>query len=162
MRIITYIILGIIVLIYFSSFNFYDTGNDIIDYPLHSLYHASISHLIANGISLFALSFMEDIIGWKQFLLAILFIWIVSSILLYIVHKIFPSRKIYTVGFSGIIFGLMVVYYSLLNQSPLVSLGGLILSIVPQLAIPGISFEGHLTGIIAGVIYVLLFPIHYN
>jgi rhomboid domain-containing protein 1 len=159
MRIVTYIILGIIVLIFFSSFNFHDTGNDIIDYPLHSLYHANISHLVANGISFIALSFMEEVIGWGQFLMAILFIWIVSSIILYIIHMIFPSRKIYTVGFSGVIFGLVVVYYSLLNQSPGVTLAGLVISILPQLAIPGISFEGHLAGIIAGIIYVLLFPV---
>ncbi|XWV24766.1 mg642 protein [Tupanvirus deep ocean] len=159
MRIITYIILGIIVLIFFSSFNFYDTGYDIVDYPLRSFYHANTSHLIANGISLFALSFMEEIIGWDQFLLAILFIWIVSSILLYIIHIIFPSRKIYTVGFSAVIFGLIVIYYSLLNQSAAVTLAGLVISILPQLAIRGISFEGHLAGIIAGVIYVVLFPV---
>ena len=158
MRIITYIILGIIVLIFFSSLNFYDTGYDIVDYPLRSFYHANISHLVANGISLYALSFMEDIIGWGQFLLAILFIWIVSSIILYVIHIIFPSRKIYTVGFSAVIFGLIVVYYSLLNQSPAVTLAGLVVSILPQIAIPGISFEGHLAGIIAGIIYVLLFP----
>ncbi|XWV26009.1 putative rhomboid protein [Tupanvirus soda lake] len=159
MRVITYIILGIIVLIFFSSFNFYDTGYDIVDYPLRSLYHANVSHLVANGISLFALSFMEEIIGWNQFLLAILFIWIVSSILLYIIHIIFPSRKIYTVGFSAVIFGLVVIYYSLLNQSTTVTLAGLVISILPQLVVPGISFEGHLAGIISGIIYVLLFPV---
>lgn len=163
MRVITYIILGIITIIFFTSLNFYDIGNDIIDYPLRSLYHANISHLLANGLSLYALSFMEEIIGWTQFLIAILFIWITSSIILYIIHIIFPSRKIYTVGFSGIIFGLIVVYYTLFKQGhqegPGVNLIGLIISILPQLAIPGISFEGHLAGILAGIIYVLLFPL---
>jgi rhomboid domain-containing protein 1 len=72
---------------------------------------------------------------------------------------VIPSRKIYTVGFSGVIFGLLVLYYSLLNQSPGVTLIGLIISIIPQLTIPGISSEGHFAGIIAGVMYILLFPI---
>ena len=159
MRIVTFIILGIIVLIFFSSFNFYNTNNDLIDYPLRSLYHADISHLLANSISFYALSFMEEVIGWGQFLLAIIFIWIVSSIILFMIQKAFPSRKKYTVGFSGVIFGLVVVYYSLLNMSPGVTFVGLAASIIPQLAIPNISFDGHLAGIIAGIIYVMLFPV---
>ena len=102
---------------------------------------------------------MEEIIGWGQFLFAILFIWIVSGIILYIIHKVFPSRKVYTVGFSGVIFGLIVVYYTLLGKGPGVSFIGLLVSILPQLVVPGISFEGHLSGIIAGIIFVLLFPV---
>jgi rhomboid domain-containing protein 1 len=162
MHIITYIILGIIVIIFFSPLNFHDTGHGIIDYPLHSLYHANIEHLIANNISLYSLSFIEDIIGGKQFLFAIIFIWIVSSILLYIEFTVLPSRKVYTVGFSGVIFGLIVIYFTLLNQSPTITLAGLIISILPQLATPGISFDGHLCGIIAGILYVILFPVKKN
>lgn len=157
MRIVSYIILGIIILVFFSVNN-YSSGNDLIDYPLRSFYHADMSHLIANGISFLALSFMEEIIGWDQLLLAILFIWIFSSILLYLYHFLFPSRKVYTVGFSGVIFGLIVVYYSLLGQSAGVNILGLIISILPQLTMIGISFEGHLAGIIAGVLYIMLFP----
>lgn len=151
--------LGIIVVIFFTPVNFYDTGKDIIDYPLRSFYHANIAHLVANGISLYSLSFIENVIGSTQFFFAIIFIWIVSSLLLYLTHKIFPSRKVYTVGFSAVIFGLIVVYFTLLNQSPAVTLTGLVISIIPQLAVPGISFEGHLCGIVAGIIYVLLFPV---
>jgi len=159
MRVISYIILGIIILIFLTPINNFNTGKDIIDYPLHAFYHANTSHLIANSISLFSLSFIEEIIGWKQFLLAMVFLWIFSSIILYIIHLILPSRKVYTIGFSGVIFGLMVIYYSLLNQSPGITLVGLVISILPQLAIKGISFEGHLSGIIAGILYILLFPV---
>jgi len=158
MPIISYIILGIIVLVFLTSINNYNTGYDAIDYPLRSLYHANLSHLLANGISLFALSFMEEVIGWKMFLFAIVFIWIVSSMILYFIHLAFPSRKVYTVGFSGVIFGLIVIYFSLLGRSAGVTLLGLVVSILPQLYMTGISFEGHLAGIIAGIIYILLFP----
>jgi membrane associated rhomboid family serine protease len=157
MRVVTYIILGILLLVFFTVNN-YSTNVEVIDYQLRSFYHADMQHLIANSISLFALSFMEEVIGWKMFFFAILFIWVVSSLLLYIIHRIFPSRKVYTVGFSGVIFGLIVVYYSVLNQSPGVSILGLAISILPQLTMIGISFEGHLAGIIAGIIFILLFP----
>lgn len=160
MRIVSYIILGILAIIFLSPLNFKNFNNGIIDYPIRSLYHADWSHLIANGISLYALSFIEDIMGSTQFLMAIIFIWILSSYILWGIQTIFPSRKVYTVGFSGVIFGLIVIYYSLLNSSPGFTLLGLGISILPQLFVKGISFEGHLSGIIAGIIYVLLFPVN--
>lgn len=145
--------------VYFSALNFKNTGIDALDYPIRAFYHANLSHLVANAISFYSLSFIENIMGSKRFLLAMIFIWIVSSIILLTIHKIFPSRKVYTVGFSGVIFGLIVIYYTLLNTSPGVTILGLMVSIIPQLLVPGISFEGHLSGIIAGFIYVFLFPV---
>lgn len=158
MRVITFIIIGIILIVYFTRLNYYDTGYDIIDYELRAFHHANMTHLIANGISFWSLSFMEEVIGWQQFLFAILFIWILSGIILYLIHLIFPSRKVYTVGFSGVIFGLIVVYFSLLGKGP-VSFAGLLVSILPQLFVRGVSFEGHLAGIIAGIVYILIFPV---
>ena len=87
-----------------------------------------------------------------------MFIWIVSSVLLYIYHIIFPSRKVYTVGFSGVIFGLIVVFYSLMNYSHREMLLPLAAAIVPQLFTLGISYEGHIAGIIAGFLYLYFFP----
>lgn len=160
MNIVTYIILGILITIFFIMKKFYDTGYDIIDYPLRALYHADLNHLVANSISFYSLSFIENIMGRKQFIFAIVFIWLVSSILLYIDHIILPSRKVYTVGFSAVIFGLIVIYYSLLNRSTVVTFAGLAVSILPQLFVPNISFDGHLCGIIAGILYVTMFPLN--
>lgn len=157
MRIVSYIILGIIVIVFFTKLNFYNTNYEILNYPLRAFYHANISHLFANAISFYSLSFIEDIMGSAKFLFAMLFIWIVSSIMLYVYHRIFPSRKVLTVGFSGVIFGLIVIYYTLLNNAPGITTLGLIVSILPQLLVPGISFEGHVCGILAGVLYVLIF-----
>jgi len=162
MNIVTYLVLAVLITLFFVMRNYYDTGHDIIDYPLHSLYHANLDHLIANSISFFSLSFIETVIGWKRYLFAIVFIWLVSSLLLFIYHKIVPSRKVYTVGFSAVIFGLMVVYYSLLGQGPAVTLTGLIISILPQIFVPGISWEGHICGVLAGILYILLFPVNKN
>lgn len=160
MQIVSFIILGIMAIVFFTSLNFYDTKYELLNYPIRAFYHANISHLVANAISFFSLSFIENVLGSVQFTIAMVFIWIVSSIILYIIHRIFPSRKKYTVGFSGVIFGLMVIYYFLLNKSPGITLVGLIVSILPQVIVPGISFEGHLSGIIAGFIYVFLFGLN--
>lgn len=162
MRIVTVIILGILIMVFLTSLNNFNTGNELVDYNLRAFYHANWSHLVANSISFIALSFMEEVMGWQQFFISIIFIWIVSSMILYIIHKLYPSRKVYTVGFSGVIFGLYVVYISLLNTSPTVSIVGLAISILPQFFVKGISFEGHLAGILAGIIYVLIFrPRHF-
>ena len=159
MQYLSYIILGMMILIYFSSLNFYDTNNEALNYLARSFYHANLEHLIANGVSFYMLSPIENTMGTGPFLFMLIFIWVVSSMLLYLYHSIFPSRKVYTVGFSAVIFGMFVVYYTLLNKSPGVTVAGLLISIVPQLFVPGISYEGHICGIIAGLIYVLLFPV---
>lgn len=157
MKIVTFIILGIIIIIFFTKINYYDTGKEIIDYPLRALHHANMEHLLANGISFYGLSFMEEALGSKQYIISIVFIWIVSSLLLYAYHLMVPSRKRYTVGFSGVIFGLIVVYLSMLNQNLGISIAGLAISILPQIFVPNISWEGHIAGVIAGCLYVLIF-----
>lgn len=158
MRTVSYIILGIMFLVYLTPANNFNTSNEAINYLLRSFYHANIQHIVANAISFYSLSFIEDVMGSTSFIIMMVFLWIVSSMLLYIYHLIFPSRKVYTVGFSGIVFGMMVVYLSLMGQSPLIGITGLVISILPQLFVPGISHEGHICGIIAGAIYILLFP----
>jgi rhomboid domain-containing protein 1 len=158
MRTVSYIIIIIMIMIYFMHIE-YTSHMDIIDYPLRAFYHADMNHLIANMVSFYGLSFMEEIIGSKKFLFAIIFIWLVSSIILLLIHSIFPSRKKYTIGFSGVIFGLLVVYFAVMYKNPGLSWFGLAISILPQLFVPGISFEGHLAGIFAGIIYLVIFPL---
>lgn len=157
LRPLSMVILIILAIVFFTKLNNYTTHKDIIDYPLRAFYHANLTHLLANGFSFFILSFMEELIGWQNFLLAILFIWLLSSYILLGIHSFIPKTKVYTIGFSGVIFGLYVLYFSLLGNNNVVSIGGLILSILPQLFVKGVSFEGHLSGIIAGIIFVVLF-----
>lgn len=160
MRVVTITIIGLMVLIYISPFNMHDFGPLIIDAPSRTFYHANWEHLIANSISFFALSFMEEKLGSVRYLFAILFIWVVSTLILYTIFWIFPSRRAYTVGFSGVVFGLSVLYFTMLGASPGISILGLAVTLIPQLFVPGISWEGHLAGIIAGLLYVLIFPFH--
>lgn len=124
---------------------------------LRPLYHNDFTHLILNSLSLYGLSSMEDVIGKSKFIQAVLFIWIVSRLLLYLLHKIAPSANTYAVGFSGVVFGLIIVYLFTLNENNQTELMYLVLSVAPQLFIPGISYVGHLCGIIAGLIYVYVF-----
>lgn len=159
MRVVTIAIIGIMILIYVTPFNMHDFGSIVIDAPARTFYHANWEHLIANSISFFALSFMEQKMGSLKYLMAIIFIWAVSTLILYGIFWLFPSRRAYTVGFSGVIFGLSVLYFTMMGSSPGISALGLAVTLVPQLFVPGISWEGHLAGILAGVLYVICFPI---
>lgn len=157
MYVVTFVILGILFLVYLSALNLKDTGVEFFDYYLRVGYHVNMSHLLANAVSFIILSPMEEILGWQKFLFAIIFIWLISTLILYTIHVVIPSRKIPTVGFSGVIFGLMVIYLSLLNKDQMLSIVALVASIIPQIFVKGISFEGHLSGIIAGFIFVKFF-----
>lgn len=154
MQIITLIIIFIVTLIYFSRYNLKMFRGDLTNYMVGPLYHANMSHLLANMTSLFFLSRVEQSIGWGTYIEAILFIWVVSSLLLFTLHNLVPAMKVKTVGFSGIIFGLIVVNYVLSGMRSTTAAKYLILSIIPQIMIPNISVEGHFCGILAGLIYV--------
>lgn len=157
---VTYVILGILFLIYLTPLNKLNFSNDLINYPFRAFEHANMTHILANAVSFYGLSFIEEAMGSPAYLTAIVFIWLVSSFLLYAYHSIFPSRKVVTVGFSGVVFGLIVVYLFMLNSKPGIPLAGLLISIIPQVFVPGISYEGHICGVIAGVIYSMLFAVN--
>ena len=41
-----------------------------------------------------------------------------------------------------------------LGKNKGITIAGLLLSIIPQLFVPGISYEGHICGVIAGFAYI--------
>lgn len=145
------------VIIFITPLNNSNTSSEIGNYLLRTAYHADLTHLLGNMLTFYGLSFIENVMGHYNFLIAVLFIWIVSSIMLYTYHSIFPSKKVYTIGFSGVIYGLIVVYISLLGNSSRISIIDLVGSLIPQLFIPQISIAGHFFGIVAGIFYVLIF-----
>ena len=132
----------------------------IITYPL---IHSSFGHLFANTFPLFFLSwclfyFYKDI----SFLI-IFFIWIFSGILTFIIGK--PGWHI---GASGLIYGLVFFLFfsglikkqvQLIAISLLVTFlyGGLVWNMFPSFVSEEISWEGHLSGAIAGTLMAITF-----
>lgn len=153
----TIIVLAILALIFFTRLNKIRFNNEFMTYQLRALQHANTQHILANGISFLGLMGLENMLGSTYYALAIVFVTILSSLLLYIYHHVFPSRKVPTVGFSGAVFGLIVIYLACASNNLKVSMIGLTVSILPQLFIQGISWEGHLCGILAGLIFVIMF-----
>ena len=129
----------------------------------HPLIHSGFSHLLANTLPLFFLSwclfyFYRGIAG-KIFIL----IWIGAGLLTFIIGK--PGWHI---GASGLIYGLRLFpFFSgiLRKHVPLVALsllvtflyGSLVWNMFPQFASSTTSWEGHLGGAAAGIAAAILF-----
>lgn len=156
---ITIIITIILFVIYFTV-NKKRFSNKIIDNATSDLYHADMQHLIINLFSFILISPMETILGGKLFLLIIIFIWLVNTLIITLLQSTVPKFNRYSLGFSGVVIGLMVVYAWLLyknKNTAYLNIGLLLLSIIPQFFSKGISFEGHLSGFVAGLIAIFAF-----
>ncbi|NDV64952.1 rhomboid family intramembrane serine protease [Bacteroides sp. 224] len=132
----------------------------------HPLVHGSFKHLLANTFPLFFLSwclfyFYRNIAPYIFFI-----IWIGCGILTYFIGK--PGWHI---GVSGIIYGLaFFLFFSgvLRKHIPLIAIsllitfiyGGLVWNMLPFFAKPTTSWEGHLSGAIAGMICAFAFRSH--
>jgi len=125
---------------------------------LRTLAHGDFLHLLANLFGLWKVRGLSESFTWWQTLIMILFIWVASTLGLYLIKMIGGKGDgRITIGFSGVLFGLFVVYYYLQSNNMSGVLLTLFQGILPHLLVPGISFEGHLAGILAGWLYTTLF-----
>lgn len=129
----------------------------------HPLVHGSMGHLAANSLPFFLLSwclyyFYKDIAS-----LILFFIWTGCGALTFIIGT--PGWHI---GASGIIYGLAFFLFfsgimkgtrALIAISLLITFlyGSIVWSMFPQFTKPGVSWEGHLSGAIAGMVAAILF-----
>jgi membrane associated rhomboid family serine protease len=93
----------------------------------------------------------------KRFILLVLFIVTVSSLLEVIIHRVFPTLPS-SIGFSGILFGLMT--WELVTEKTidvyLLSAIGLMLTL-PSMGNRNVSFDGHAAGALAGGLAGLMY-----
>ncbi len=140
----------------------------------HPLIHSGFKHLFANTLPLLFLSwclfyFYKDIA-----VTIFLSIWIGAGILTFCIGKpgwhIGASGIIYGLAFFLFFSGLLRKYIPLIAISLLVTFlyGGIVWQMSPHFTAPGTSWEGHLSGAIAGSICAFLFlgygpqkPIHF-
>lgn len=127
------------------------------------LVHADWGHLFANTLPLLfllwcLLYFYRDLgIG------ILFFIWIVSGILTFIIGKpgwhIGASGIIYSLAFFLFLSGILRKYIPLVALSLLITFlyGSLVWNMFPQFASVTTSWEGHLSGAVAGIAAAILF-----
>lgn len=134
-----------------------------------AFFHVGILHILFNMVSHLSLgSSLELRLGTFRFLCATLTL-LLSSSSIYVavclaISKMSPYWLSYSsVGYSGVLFSYASIETFLPASSPTRSVFGLfsvptkwypwILMIVLQIMLPGVSFLGHLTGILSGVLY---------
>lgn len=121
--------------------------------------HGNLQHLMSNSVLLFVFTLLVLRHGVGRFLLASLFIIVLSGALVWSL-----ARPALHIGASGWVFGLWALiiadgWYERSLAAVLTSLlvivfyGGMIWSVLPA---NGISFEAHLAGLVTGVMYSAL------
>jgi membrane associated rhomboid family serine protease len=138
------------------------------------LLHANWPHLFANTVPALVLGFLVTLAGLSRFLWATAIVWIVGGLGTWLIGNLGSSCGVETdhIGASGLIFGWLTFllifgffirsgWQILIGLVVLVLYGGVLWGAVPVLnACGGVSWQGHLSGGIAGVLaaYLLSSP----
>ncbi len=131
------------------------TAKGLIGIPLMPFLHGSFDHLVVNTMPAVVLGGLVAIQGSRKFLTATVFITLVGGAALWIV-----GRDAIHVGASGLVFGyfgylIARAWYTRSFVSIVVAVlvtvvyGGILLGVLPFFQ-DGVSWEGHLTGLVAG------------
>jgi membrane associated rhomboid family serine protease len=127
---------------------------------IHSMLHGNLFHLFVNILTFIQLYRLEQMLGARNYFVLIIIILILSSLLYWVLNKfLYGSEVVCSVGFSGVLFGLLVWSRMMLGGGSFdlkeLALWFAVL-VIPVLQNPQISLLGHLSGLIVGV---LLWPI---
>ncbi len=134
------------------------TNFNYVNYLLRSLSHLNIFHLIVNLSSLYKLRDLQSQLSNYKLIKIVMILWLLSDLILYLIHLIFPTTKAITIGFSGIILGLILIKHYLISDNLTQEAVTLWFDILPHLFIPNVSYLGHLSGLFAGFIYLKTIP----
>lgn len=122
--------------------------------------HGSLQHIFCNMLSLYSVGAgLEHFLGRAKYTMLYFFAGIGSSVAV----VLFSDH--YAVGASGAIFGLVGFYLmlALMNRDKLGEtlrkniLPPLLINLLVTVIVPGISIAGHFGGLIAGMIFYLIF-----
>ena len=133
------------------------TAKGLVGIPLMPFLHGSFDHLVVNTMPALVLGGLVAIQGSRKFLTATVFITLAGGAALWIV-----GRGAIHVGASGLIFGyfgylIARAWYTRSFVSIVVAVlvtvvyGGILLGVLPFFQ-EGVSWEGHLTGLVAGAL----------
>lgn len=121
--------------------------------------HYDLIHILMNSASFWSLKLLEKQ-GIFEYMKMIVIIAIAAGFLDSIIRRSFlPDREVYSIGFSGVVCGLMTImtlYTSSINffgfNLPW-SFAPFFYILLTQLIIPHASFIGHLSGVLVGFMY---------
>ncbi|HSV67983.1 MAG TPA: rhomboid family intramembrane serine protease [Mycobacteriales bacterium] len=124
--------------------------------------HGSVAHLAANAMPLFGLGLVAALAGVRRFIGVTALVVVVSGLGVWLFS---PSNTV-TVGASGVVFGYFgyLVMRGAIDRRPVdivvalgvaISYGYLLSGVLP--GAEGISWQGHLSGVVGGVLAAWVF-----
>lgn len=133
------------------------SDDGLIGIVLAPLLHDDWAHLAGNSVPLLVLGFLLAMAGIRTFATVTALVWLVSGLGTWLIGATFTVH----VGASGIVFGWIAylvlrgvfagnVRQILVGLLVLIAYGGALVGVLPGQA--GISWEGHLSGAIGGVV----------
>lgn len=142
-----------------------DPGS-LIDIVTSPFLHGSLEHLASNALPLFSLGFIAAITGLKRFFLITVTIIVIEGLGVWL----FSPENTISVGASGVVFGLFgyLLLRGLVDRRPVdlvVSIGvalsyGYVMWNSIGFGVTGISWQGHVSGLVGGIIAAILFREH--
>lgn len=138
--------------------------------------HANWQHLMANTVPLLVLGFLMTLAGMSRFVWATVIVWVLGGFGTWLIGNVgmhCPYVGVHCesnhIGASGLIFGWLAflivfgfftrkVWEIVVGVAVLFVYGGVLLGVLP--GTPGVSWQGHLCGAVAGVVaaYLLSAP----
>jgi membrane associated rhomboid family serine protease len=147
------LLISVVFYYYKSSKNIISRENNFTSTFYTNFIHVEPYHLFLNLYSLYYLSRIEQQIGSKQFFYLIVFSLLFNTLVeLIIVHQL-KIKIHYSVGFSGVLFGLLaweLITTRKLDMSVLLTIA--ILVVLPSLQNPKASLLGHSIGAASGIV----------
>ena len=134
---------------------------------LSPLFHGSLDHIISNTLPLFFLSVILFVFYKRQAYTVLIFGWILSGFILWILPDIGyfqTSLNSCHIGASGLIYmlasflffsGIFLRQVVLILVSIIIAIlyGSLVYGVLPNLVAEGVSWQGHLIGALVGVFF---------
>jgi len=134
-------------------------GNSFQEVFCSNFCHIEIVHLLSNLFSLYALSTVEQQMGFKPFAWLMIFLLLFNTLAEYFVKKLLNYSKC-SIGFSGILFGVMTWDIISKKKIDLEVAAAILISVFsPSLTGKNISFTGHAIGAFSGIIGALLWKV---
>jgi membrane associated rhomboid family serine protease len=152
---ISILLFSIIIIVY----SFYVTGairtlpceKNFMSIISSNFVHIDYLHLLSNLYGIHGLSRVEKKIGTINFVLLLLSLLILNTIFELILYNLFSNQITCSIGFSGVLYGILMFELFYDNKLDYEILSSLTISIIiPSTVNKKISLSGHIIGLISG------------